>query len=210
MRSGLIRHQHLFLKLAIFVICISSGFEVSLRQLAAQALLIFFYISVEPQLFRKLLFALRKLITWFTAYWVFALLFAVEFPVSLMFSIKIIYLVLITVAVWASVDKPRLWADIYPLTRNRYLKSFVSYALATYLFLNGYLALYNAPHPRSSISGILDRALNTGKTMHEESSRIEEKVNRLLSTAPTAYRLDNHANLYGLLFLCLFGIVYSL
>jgi hypothetical protein len=210
MKSGLIRSQHVYLKLAIFVIGISSGFEVSQRQLAAQALLLCVYMFADTGLYGSFLFALRKLLTWFAAYWVFALIFGIEFPVSLMFTLKIIYLALITVAVWASVDRTRLWADLYPLVKYRPLRAFLSYSLATYLFLKEYLALYKSKTLPAEISGILDRAVSAGKEMHENSYRIEDKVEDLLRKTPVQQPLCHAANLYGLLFLCLLGIVNSL
>ena len=114
MSLPLIYRQHLYLRLAIFSLGIATGFEASLRQLLTQIALSLFYITVEPQLFAKLGFALRKLLTFLAGYWLFALLFKVEFPQAVLFSLTIIYLILITVAVWGSLDKRMLLAQCKP------------------------------------------------------------------------------------------------
>jgi len=210
MKSGLIRNQHVFLKLVVFTIGISTSFEVSHRQLAAQSLLLFLYLLADLRLYASFLFAVRKLLTWFAAYWIFALIFRVEFLQSLMFSFKIIYLILLTVAVWASTDKARLWAELNSLRGVAGLKPMFSYFLATYLFLKEYLNIYRIQGTPSGIYDAIEHAIETGKRLHQQSSLIGAKVNRLMQMDAQKPAMCIRANLYGLLFLSLLGIVYSI
>ncbi len=210
MRSGLIRNQHIVLKLAIFIIGISSSIEVSQRQMAAQSLLILIYMVPEPRLYGSFLFALRKLISWFAAYWVFALLFKVEFPDAVMFCVTIMYLALITVVVWASVDKSRIWDELAALRKLRCSRGIVSYVLATYLFLKQYLAILKQKQMPDGIVAVISSAIDSGKLLHANAPKVAEQVETLMNQEGKSPASNMSANLYGLLFLSLLGLVFSI
>jgi hypothetical protein len=185
-------------------------FEVSLRQLAVQTLLFLLYFVAEPYLYAKFIFALRKLLTFLAAYWVFAMLFKVDFPLAGIFTLKIVYLALITVAVWASLDKAVLWAELKPLCKSKICKALLSYSLATWLFLKHYLEIHKAMDKQDSIAGILDKALAAGKQVHDQSADIETKVKQYMHMESSIPQLNYSANLYGLLFLCILVLVNGL
>ncbi|MDD3562573.1 MAG: hypothetical protein PHR32_02730 [Candidatus Cloacimonetes bacterium] len=203
MSLPLIYRQHLYLRLAIFSLGIATGFEASLRQLITQIALSLFYISVEPQLFAKLGFALRKLLTFLAGYWLFTLLFKVEFPQAVLFSLTIIYLILITVAVWGSLDKRMLLAQCKPCRNFQTGRSVLSFSLATYFFIKRYFAEYQSLDKQENIAGILDRAIRAGLKVHEGAGAIEDKVQTLLREDYHPPTRQPAANLYGLIFLSL-------
>ncbi|MDD3282907.1 MAG: hypothetical protein PHY41_05480 [Candidatus Cloacimonetes bacterium] len=210
MKSQLIMRQHVLLRLGIFVIGIFTGFEASFRQLAAQTLLVLLYLNAESLLYSSFLFAIRKLLSFFAAYWLLCLLFGVDFLQSLLFSFKIIYFVLITVAVWGSLHKASLLAQSLSLCRNKPCRAVISYILATYLFLKQYLSIYRSMQIQHSIYGMLDKAINAGKQLYEKSPSIEDKVNGLLAQNNPPPEIHYRANLFGLLFLVLLGLVNAL
>lgn len=210
MRLNLIRQQHVLLRLLIFLVSMSTAFEVSLRQLISQTLLFLIYFAAEPLLYGRFIFAVRKLLTFFAGYWVFTLLFKVEFPLAVIFSMKILYLVLITVAVWASLDKARLWSELKPLCNSKICKSLLSYSLATWLFIKRYFELYRGMDRQDSIAGILDKTLLSGKQVYDQSDAIETKVLYYIQNDSPLPRINLRANFYGLLFLCLLVLVNGL
>lgn len=207
---SLIYRQHLYLRLAIFSLGIAAGFEASLRQLLTQMLLVLLYLLPEPRLFAKLLFALRKLLTFLAGYWLFALLFKVEFPVAVIFSLTIIYLILITVAAWGSLDKRMLLAQSARCRNFKAGRAVLSFSLATYFFIKGYFAEYQSLEKQESIAGILDRAIIAGQKVHASFSAIEDKVQVLLQTDYPSPTRQTAANLYGLIFLSLLVVISSL
>lgn len=61
-----------------------------------------------------------------------------------------------------------------------------------------------------SIYGMLDKAINAGKQLYEKSPSIEDKVNGLLAQNNPPPEIHYRANLFGLLFLVLLGLVNAL
>lgn len=203
MSLPLIYRQHLYLRLAIFSIGIATGFEASLQQLLTQMVLVLLYLLPEPQLYTKLGFALRKLLTFLAGYWVFALLFKVEFPQAVVFSLTIVYLILITVAAWGSLDKRMLLAQSAWCRKFKTGRALLSFSLATYFFIRRYFAEYQSLSRQESIAGILDRAIVAGQKVHDSSGVIEDKVHTLLQADYPQFSRQPAANLYGLMFLSL-------
>lgn len=210
MSLPLIYRQHLYLRLAIFSLGIATGFEASLRQLLTGVALSLLYITVEPELFAKLGFALKKILTFLAGYWVFALLFKIEFPQAVLFSLTIIYLILITVAVWGSLDKRMLLAQCHRLHNFQTGRSLLSFSLTTYFFIKRYFAEYQGLQKQENIAGILDRAIRAGLTVHEGAGAIEDKVQTLLREDYHPPTRQPAANLYGLIFLSLLILLSNL
>ncbi len=209
MKRGLIRNQHLYLKFAIFLFGIAGTLEVSLRQLALQSLLFILFLATEPRLYALVIFAFRKLLPFFAAYWLLATLFKIEFMVSVLFSGKILHLVFITVAAWGAVDKSALLGQSKLFRKTKIGKNVLSFTLATYLFLQEYIKSYKELPKSEKLGLIVDRAILAGKSVHDKSESIDQEVQELLVQevpAGSGYWL---ANLTGLLFLCLLGLAHS-
>lgn len=209
MKRGLIREQHLYLKLATFLFGIAGTLEVSLRQLALQSLLFILYLAIEPKLYGIMLFAFRKLMPFFAAYWLLATLFKIEFMVSLLFSGKILHLVLITVAAWGVINKNALLEQSKFLRKSKMGNKVFSFILATYLFLQEYIKTYKELSKSEKLGQIVDKAILAGKSVHDMSSAIDTKVQELMLQEAPPRTHHTFANLTGLLFLCLLGLVHS-
>lgn len=209
MKRGLIREQHLYLKLATFLFGIAGTFEVSMRQLALQSLLFILYFALEPKLYGIMLFAFRKLLPFFAAYWLLATFFKVDFMISLLFSAKILHLVLITVTAWGAVDKNALLEQSKFFRKKKIGNKVFSFILATYLFLQEYIKTYKELPKSEKLGQIVDRAILAGKSVHDKSSAIDTRVQELMLQEAPPRNHHTFANLTGLLFLCLLGLVHS-
>lgn len=210
MKSRLIRDQHLYLKSAIFLFGIIGTFEISLRQLAFQSLLFILFLAAEARLYLVAISAFRKLLPFFAAYWLLATLFKVDFIASILFCTKIIHLVLITVAAWGSADKNALLAQSKLCRKSRLGKRLISFILATYFFLQEYLSSFKELPKSQKPAEILERAIAAGKSVHDESHMIAQRVQELLTRDVFATSYLSAANLAGVLFLCLLGLAHSL
>ncbi|MDI3504113.1 MAG: hypothetical protein PWP64_1049 [Candidatus Cloacimonadota bacterium] len=210
MNSGLILRQHLYLRLAIFFLGITTTWGASLRQMLLQSALCLLYFSFESRLFAKLLFALRKLLSFLAAYWVFALLFQLDFLDTIDFSLKIIYLIIITVAAWGAADKAQLLAQSSWCQRFKLGKIFIDFILATYLFIHRYFEQYRKLAEQDSIAGIIERAMQAGKEVHAHSADIEKQIQEILKTEPQRVSGQFAANLLGLVFLSVLMVISNL
>jgi len=209
MRTELIRSQHLYLKLAIFAIGISIALEASLKQLGMQTILLLIYFSFDHRLYHKVLFALIKMLSFFAAYWILAIFAGIEFPQAVIFSSRIVYLILLTVSVWAAINPRRLLGQCIFCRKVKIGQQFTTFFISTYLFIRKYFVMYQALDKSESISGILDRAILAGQKVHAQSSAIEARAEELQKTNhhPTPAPA---ANLYGLTYLCLMVIISSI
>lgn len=210
MSSSVIKHQHLFLKLAIFAIGISTGFEASLRQIVSQSLLICLYMLLEVSLYRKLSFALRKMLPFFAAYWIFATLFSLEFTDTLLYCIQIVYFILIMIASMGSFDSQRALYQCTWCLNSKVFSTLIYFALSTSYFLREYFRLYRSLPPNDNFSKILEKAIETGHNVYKTMPQIEQKVQGILSSPRMEPISHPFANLIGLCFLCCLGLVHSI
>lgn len=210
MSSGLIRNQHLAMKLVIFIIGIATGLEASFLQLAVQSSIFLIFMLLEPQLYGKLLFALRRLLFFLTAYWIFATLFAMDFPVALIFSARIIYLLLVMVAVWGATEKRMLLQQCRCFTKLNAGRKILSYLLSTLYFMREYFNAYKAIPANENLHGILQRAIDAGANVHAQSEVIARKVEADLNFDENLYLPSGRANLIAVVFLFVLVMVNSL
>jgi hypothetical protein len=207
MRTLLIQNQHLYLKLAIFVLGISTALEASFRQLGMQSLLVLLYMSLDWTHYIKLSFALRKLLSFLAAYWLLTLFAGIAFPEALLFSGRIIYLILITVAAWGALDLRRLAAQCRWCRNYSVPRLMISFFLSTYLYIQEYFVQYRTLPKSESIAGNLERVIQAGKNVHDRTPHIEKQSHSLLSEDYPAAEPAFSANLCGMIFLSLLVVV---
>lgn len=209
MKPELIRQQHLILKAGIFITGIASAFELNARQLAYQSSLFLLFMLLDKSLYSKLLFALRKLLIFFTGYWLFATLFGLDFPNALLFSGRILYLLLVMVFCWAAVDKRLLLYQSRFCLHTKLGKSLISFSLNTFYFLKEYLNAFRNIESDAELSSIADKALKAGAAVHQKSSAINAKTEAAIAEASTALQGNKQANALGLGFLSALVILSS-
>ncbi|MDD3535259.1 MAG: hypothetical protein PHC50_03825 [Candidatus Cloacimonetes bacterium] len=203
MKPELIRQQHLALKTGIFITGIASAFELNTRQLAYQSSLYLLFMLLDKSLYSKLLFALRKLLIFFTGYWLFATLFGQDFPDALLFSGRILYLLLVMVFCWAAVDKKLLLYQSRFCLLSKMGKRLISFILNTFYFLKEYLSAFRNLEGSAELSSIVDKALQAGAAVHQKSDAINAKTEAAIAEATAAPDTNKHANALGLGFLSL-------
>lgn len=210
MRSRLIRHQHLAMKLGIFIIGIATGFEASARQIALQGLLFLVFMIFEPSLYAKLLFALRKILIFLSAYWLFATIFAMDFMATILFSARILYLLLVMVYAWGTVDKKQLIYQSRFCLRFSSGRAVISYIISTFYFMREYLRAYKAIPQGDNLQSVFSRAIDAGQMVHAQSPKIALKVETDLALDRTDHPPTTMANLLAAGFLFLLVLVHNL
>lgn len=207
MKPELLSQQHIALKMGIFIIGIASAFEVNIRQLACQSALFLFFMLLDKSLYRKLLFALRKLLLFFTGYWIFATLFKLDFLQALLFSGRILYLLFVMVFCWGAVDKKMLLSQSRYYLRNRFGKSLISFGLNTFYFLQEYLKSFRQLSSSEELSSLIDNAVQAGREVHLQSKAIAAKVEATIAAADLESQHNTLANTLGLGFICILVIL---
>ena len=210
MNSGLIKNQHLAMKLAIFIIGLATGVEASFRQIALQGSLFLVFMLLEPALYLKLFFGLRKLVIFLCTYWIFATLFSVDFIGSLLFSARLIYLLLVMVFAFASADKDMMISQCSFFLRLRYTKALLSYILSTAYFLREYIQAYQSIPKGDSFGGLIERVIAAGTKVHGEGANIQNRVDGDLRSSALALKSEPRANLLAAVFLFALVMVNSL
>lgn len=210
MIRGVLRYQHVYLKLGIFTLGVLTGIDVSIRQLILQSSLFLVFMLAEIQVFKNLLFGLRKLLPFITAYWVFALLFSVPFMQSVLFTGQLLYFVIVMVAVWARVDKSLLISHIHWCTKFRAGKAMISFVLSTYMFFQLYISKYQQQPKAENVQSIINQAIATGREVHAAAPDVAQRIEALLSDTDTSYPLYGRQNILGMLFLTCLGLVHNL
>ncbi|MDD4806693.1 MAG: hypothetical protein PHO35_07920 [Candidatus Cloacimonetes bacterium] len=210
MNSGLIKTQHLAMKLAIFIIGLATGVEASFRQIALQGSLFLVFMLLEPALYLKLFFGLRKLVFFLCTYWIFATLFSVDFISSLLFSARLIYLLLVMVLAFASADKDMMIGQCSYFLRFRLFRALLSYILSTAYFLREYIHAYQSIPKGDSFGNLIERVIAAGAKVHGEASNIQSRVDEDLRSGALKLRSEPRANLLAAVFLFALVMVNSL
>ncbi|PKN73657.1 MAG: hypothetical protein CVU50_02790 [Candidatus Cloacimonetes bacterium HGW-Cloacimonetes-3] len=199
--------QNLYLKLAIFITGIATGFDSSLRQLLAQIALFMVFLLLEPKLYCRLLSAFRRILPFFAGYWVFATLFAQSFPASILFSVQIIYLLLVTVAVFGELKMNFVASDSQSLRRYSWINSLFFFSFATWLYVQSFFHHYrlcHAAYASEPLSRVIEEVVSA---VSAETEAIRLQVRELLEYRKVDSHLLSSANVTGLLFLVLLTVV---
>ncbi len=199
--------QNLYLKLALFIIGIATGLDSSLRQLLAQIALFLFFLLLEPKLYCRVISAYRRILPFFAGYWVFATLFAQSFPASILFSVQIIYLLLVTVAVFGDLKMSAIATDSQALRRRGWINAIFFYSFATWLYVQSFFHHYHIRHATYSSEPIALLIEEVFKSVSAETEAVRLQVRALLKPRQIDSHLLIPANVTGLLFLALLIVV---
>lgn len=208
--QNIISGQNFYLKLAIFATGVVTGIEASLRQLLAQVLLLLVFFAFEPVLYRLILSSLRRVLPFFAAYWLFATLLQQDFPITVQFSIQLIYLLLITVAVMGRVSMLRVAAESYNLRKLGWVNSAFYYLFATWLFVQSFFRQYQIRQREVSSEPVVSLLEAVIKSVSAETEAIRTQLREILASDDHEVHLFIPANVCGILFLALLIIVNGL
>ncbi|HRY83555.1 MAG TPA: hypothetical protein P5533_02865 [Candidatus Cloacimonadota bacterium] len=139
--TGILAEQSTWLKLIILLISFTLGLDASFRQLLwLLGVFLLIFIS-DLSVFSKLLIALRRILPFLAGYWVFATLFTLQFPAMLLFSLQVLYFLVITVYCVGTIDMKHFLQDTGYLQKYRFSRSLIYLILATSLFIRKYFML---------------------------------------------------------------------
>jgi hypothetical protein len=135
---SLIADQNLYLKLLIMVMALAGNIDASLRQIVMQNALFLLFFLLDISYYGKLLNALGKVLPFFAGYWVFATLLGNPFPLMVLFSLKMVLFMQVSVYVFAKQRIKYILEDTVRLRKRKWGKNLVFYLLATTLFIRAY------------------------------------------------------------------------
>lgn len=205
--SSQISGQNLFLKMAIFITGLVIGLDSSLRQLISQSILFLLYLFLQPRLYLSLFSALKRIISFLAAYWVFATVFKQSFPDSVLFSVQLIYLLMVSVVVFAEVP-PKTWAyDSRFIRKLSWINALFYYCFATALFVKSFFRQYQAASGVESLKPKLETVFSA---VHNDSGIIGHKVRGILATDSREFGNEASADITGIVFLTLLVLVHGL
>lgn len=209
-QQNIISGQNIYLKFAIFATGVVTGIEASLRQLIAQVFLLLLFFILEPPLYSLTFSALRRVLPFFAAYWVFATLFQQNFPNTVQFSIQLIYLLIITVAVLGRVSMNHVAAESYRLRKIAWVNSVFYYLFATWLYVQSFFRHYQLRQHNYASEPIVSLLEGVINAVSGETGIIRVQLREILASDSQEVHLFVPANVCGVLFLVLLIIVNGL
>jgi glycosyltransferase involved in cell wall biosynthesis len=210
LQPSLLSGQNLYLRLILLVLAFIGALEASLRQICLQIALLLGFMLLDLSLYSKLLRGLRISLPFFAAYWIFATLFGVAFPEMLLFTLKLVFFIIVTVYCFGNLGLERILRDTHSLRRYKWGKSLLRFGLATQLFLRGYARYFSRHKPtaRTSVSNGLDSLFAAGAHVYRSSGQTEALLDRLLRRETQAAP-SPRANLLALAAMALLTLINS-
>lgn len=175
--------QNLYLRLLIVLLALVGTLEASLRQVGAQIALFLLFLLAEPDLLPKLARGLRLSLPFFAAYWLFATLLGKPFPEMLVFTLKLVFFIIVSVYSFGSLNLDLVLRDTRALRRTGWGNRLVRFALATALYLRAYAGYFsnNKPQGGTSIASLLDSVFAGGAKVYARSEALAGQLDRALS-----------------------------
>ncbi|PKN80274.1 MAG: hypothetical protein CVU48_02720 [Candidatus Cloacimonetes bacterium HGW-Cloacimonetes-1] len=204
--------QNCWLKALVFALAIAGGCFASIRHLTYQTITFLVYFLYDTRIYGRLGFAMRKLLPFFAGYWLFATLWKIEFMDMLSFSLRLIFLVLISVYIFGTFEIEQLMQDSIGLRRIRVVQRIFYYALAIWLFIQSYFQIYAASDlsESKSMHNVMNKVLHALGTNYENSPRIDAEVSAILESSYEARQTITYPNLIAVVFLAILSIIYAL
>lgn len=210
--SAIFQSQNTWLKLLIFVIALLSGMLAHSRHLLLHLSLFALYFFVQITLYKKLIFAFRKMLPFLAAYWLFATLVGTDFVEMLIFSLRLILLLFCSVYFFGTLHLEALIGDSHFLLRSPFLNRALCFLIATLLFIKNYAKLYSEQqiNRKSTLAEIMN---NLGRVLTDNlaaSPDIEAKTRMLLENPVPKRELVHFSNLLAVFYLCLNMLLYAI
>lgn len=188
-----------------------SAIDASVRQLVWLSAAFLIFMLLDHTLYAKLLRGLRLSLPFFAAYWLFATLFGMEFPATVVFTLRLLLLICVTVFCLGNLSLARVIADTRQFRKFRFGDRLIRYLLATNLYIRGYGRYFSHHKPRagSNIGEVLDGVLGAGAHVLKSTSVVEAQLDYALKL-PAPATDNTRANLIGISLLALLVLITSL
>lgn len=210
-RVSFLQAQNLYLRLILIVMALIGALDASLRQIIALSALFLAFLLLDLSAYAKLLRGLRISLPFFAAYWVFGTLFRVPFPDLALFSLKLIYFIIVTVYALGNLTARQVLHDTTGIRKYKAGRKLVRYALATSLFIRAYASYFalHKPSAGTSIGALLDNLFAGGKQVFAQTEAIEARLDGILAEPGTPAPAIA-ANLAIVTLMALLALVHSL
>ncbi len=198
--------QHLYLRLLILLMALVGNLGSSLRQLLLQSGLFLLFSLLDVHSFGRLIKALRLILVFLAAYWLFATLLGTQFPVMLLFSVRLVFFAQVSVYAFSHLSLPRTLHDCSALLRYHWGRGLITYLAATVLFIQGFHR-YWSQSGNSGDTTLSDRFMNVSKACLADGDTIATRLDEAMAN-PSVYQDAKPAsNLIGLALLTLMVLV---
>lgn len=201
--------QHLYLKAVILITGLVSALDSSIVQLPKESALFLLFMLTEPALYRNLFKAFKTIVPFLAAYWVFSTLFGQLFPRSMFFTVQVLYLLLVSVYVFARPDFS-VWAyDCRRLRRLKWINTLFVFSLSTLLFVRRFFAGFRMISAKGGAKLPVAEIGSVFQSVAADSGKIEAQVQSILESEPLERPHGFFVNALGILFLALLVIVHG-
>lgn len=194
--------QHLLLRLTIMLVAFTGNLGSSFKQLLIQSALFLLFFLLEPASYLRLLHALRFILSFLTAYWLIATLLGTPFPTMLLFSLRLLFFIIVSVYTFSHLTLPRVLHDTSFLLKYRWGNALIQYLLATILFIQSFQQHWTASQTEFK-HDLSARFWHSLKTCNRDTASISQKVEASIRDEQSYAEAKPASSLLGLTFLCL-------
>jgi len=195
--------QHLYLRMLIMLMGLVGNLNASLRQLLLQMGLFLLFSLLDIHSFARLGRALRLILAFLAAYWLFATLLGTSFPIMLLFSVRLIFFAQLSVYTFSHLKLSRVLHDCQSLTRFAWGRDLLIYLSATLMFIQSFRNHWTsgATGRQSSLAELF---MHASKASLAEGESISASLESAVSD-PASYRDARPAS--GLIGLALLSLM---
>lgn len=201
--------QHLLLRLTIMLVAFSGNLGSSFRQLILQSTLFLLFFLLEPAAYLRLWQAFRFILSFLTAYWLVATLIGTPFPTMLLFSLRLLFFIIVSVYTFSHLSLPRVLHDTSFLLKYRWANQLIQYLLATILFIQSFKKHWTAAQAEYK-HDLSARFWHSLKTCNRDTELIGQQVEAAIRDEQSYALAKPASSLLGLTFLCLLIILGAL
>lgn len=201
--------QHLLIRLSIMLFAFAGSLESSFRQLLLQTALFLLFFLLEPATYLRVWRAFKFILSFLAAYWLMATLLGTPFPTMLLFSLKLLFFLIISVYTFSHLSFARVLHDTSFLLKHRWAKLLIQYLFATALFVQSFKTHWLESHSEYK-NDLSARFWHSFKACNEDTLIISQKVDSATQNEQSYAHAKPASSLIGLSFLCLMVILGAL
>lgn len=201
--------QHLILRLIIMISAFTANLGSSFRQLAMQSGLFLVFFLLEPASYLRILKALRFLLSFLAAYWLMATLLGQPFLLMSLFSLRLLFFLLLSVYTFSHLSIARVLHDCSFLLKYRIGNLLIQYILATILFINSFRIHWQNAAKEQDID-LSKRFFLSIKLCHQDLASIATQVENAILNEQSYAAARPASSLIGIALLTMMALLGAL